>query len=555
MSEQSSEFESPECFEVIRDCRMEGLVIPLRSAAQSIRQQAREHHWERQCWRTSQVKYQRILPKAKPELDADEEEHAWLRVVALNDDFVEDIFWPQKRTYVLSHRQLINMWKAGNDIFQLSTPIESVPLHSLKSLRLVFSELDWKHGRQKVCRVRLVGDSRTKYIFKTVECQSDGWKTLYHELRQLLCMPRHPNILGPPEGLVYMHLGNIEVVDMAGDVLNGEIRLPICGFLLQEVQGITLYEELKHCYKPAHETETCRCFRGAARERLIAKWCRQLAETQLHILHHGNGLNRPGIYTDLKPNNIMITHSGRDIVLIDFESNGNWRDYRAPETHEFPHDDSISADFCRDCSRMGITAKSYKYYPDNDDVYRSSTPPNYDTDLHGWPKYGLSMAHLNKCPTHWNNSHTNPKTRPNVPRPLYSNPPWGYYYYFWTEATHREKEKAMVHSLCANCHQLVRGGLFPFWDELQGYFNYPIEKRLRKELYQAFPSDRSTLQEMLNEFKLWEAAAIERELDAQASARLKAILAKFRATQQRKNRARLLDEPKVVEGQRKKETL
>ncbi|KAA8907831.1 hypothetical protein FN846DRAFT_906461 [Sphaerosporella brunnea] len=435
------------------------------------------------------------------------------------------------------------MWKTGNDSFQLTTPIESVPLRSLMSLRLVFSELDWSPSRQKVCRVRIVGDiSGTKYIFKTIERSPTGWKHLYHELRQLLCMPRHPNILGPPESLIYMHLGNIEVIDMAGDVLNGEIRLPICGFLLQEVEGITLMKELEQCYEPAHKTQTCRCFRGLARERLVAKWCRQLAETQLHLLKHGNGLNRPGFYSDLKPNNIMITHSGRDIVLIDFESNGNWKGYRAEETHDTTvYDTSEDFQYCTRCRIMGISAKSYEKPEDHDDVYRHSTDQSRP-NLY-WPRLTSGdREHLNKCPAHWNNSCTNPRGRPNTPSLLYSNPPWGYYKPFWTKASHGAKEKAMVHALCYNCHELVMGGPNPS-RTIRGSFKYPIKVRLREELLAKWPHQRTSLRGMLHEFKLWEEAAIKREnlmlermqADAliPASARWDAMLADFRAAQEK----------------------
>ena len=125
---------------------------------------------------------------------------------------------------------------------------------------------------------------------------------LYHELRLLLSMPRHSNIIAPPRFLVTKQ-----------SVFGA--KHGVCGFILQYHAGGCLRDVL-----PLMVLRGC-----LGIERKI-KWAHQITSALLHIQE-----NAGQYYSDLRPDNVILTDSSEDIVLIDFEQRGNWSSWTAPE--------------------------------------------------------------------------------------------------------------------------------------------------------------------------------------------------------------------------------
>ena len=127
---------------------------------------------------------------------------------------------------------------------------------------------------------------------------------LYHELQLLLKIPPHPNIISRPRHLV---VGNVPST--------GHIKL--YGFILD--------------YHPRGNLADVLDARAASRTldlRDQIRWARQITST-LQVIQAGSAQ----FYSELKPNNLMLSDNGLDIKFIDFEQFGNWETFSAPEIH------------------------------------------------------------------------------------------------------------------------------------------------------------------------------------------------------------------------------
>jgi hypothetical protein len=425
--------------------------------------------------------------------------------IALDSGFVADVDGASRLCLIQSLIQLERQWAADSPFFKLQTSASSlpvVPLESLKLLNRIHNE-----GNKVHAVIHRDCSSTQGYVLKTIERSIGGWKYLYHELRLLLSIPPHPHIMPVPVALVSPTSGAYKgsVDDMAGDIYNIRRRIPICGFLMPYIQGTSLHEVL--AYHPRYQTTTAAscypCKDPVSRQLTKVKWCRQLAEALTHILRHGNGPNHPGFYSDLKPDNVLITTPGLDVLLLDFEQAGNRSRWRAPETVEHENFEVAKKKQCELCPTN--TTYTYKSF-----APRESTPEHWNGCEKHWtwspinpvnlpnspavttghayfrfhycrwweyktlgicpdsgntcehcPTGGYNTRtvneaqkstpeHMNSCEIHWAQDLTNPAILHNYPgyddKNYYSNPPFGYYKFF-TVVTQEEKEKAMVFSL------------------------------------------------------------------------------------------------------------
>ncbi|KAL2258490.1 hypothetical protein VTK26DRAFT_8181 [Humicola hyalothermophila] len=130
---------------------------------------------------------------------------------------------------------------------------------------------------------------------------------MYNELKMLLVLGGHPNIMSRPIG----------VVTKKGRFGN---RRGVCGFLLEWLPLGSLRDKLL-------QEDYLRTTSMAQRFR----WATQITEALAHV----NRLERAGFYPDLKPDNIVLREdvdSGMlDAVLIDFEQRGGWFAWSPPE--------------------------------------------------------------------------------------------------------------------------------------------------------------------------------------------------------------------------------
>ena len=132
-------------------------------------------------------------------------------------------------------------------------------------------------------------------IFKGVV---QGADRMYHELKVLLSMPSHPNIIGRPRHIILRKIQSME-------------EPIVCGFVLPYHSGGTLLEAIAK-----HNPLTIQ---------VKVKWMRQILSAFRHI-HSRAGT----FYSDLRLDNIVLTKE-EDVVLIDFEQHGSAQRWLHPK--------------------------------------------------------------------------------------------------------------------------------------------------------------------------------------------------------------------------------
>ncbi|KAF9894824.1 hypothetical protein FE257_004445 [Aspergillus nanangensis] len=132
-----------------------------------------------------------------------------------------------------------------------------------------------------------------------------GIARMYHEIRLLLQLPPHANIVSKPIFLVTR-------------AERGCDKPIVCGYIIPYFDGGTL-EALINRTSWAEISQ---------RQRL--KWSRQILSALRHILERGHTY-----YSELKPDNILLSHGG-EMVLTDFEQSGNWAHWFPPPIAEPP---------------------------------------------------------------------------------------------------------------------------------------------------------------------------------------------------------------------------
>lgn len=194
---------------------------------------------------------------------------------------------------LLSLERLKEMWKLPNSIWP-----ESI---ELDILRLIVQIHD------SVSKVRIPSKhDDNQFIFKSAT--SDA-KSLYHELKNLLSLPRHQNIMPPP----------LYLVTISNRYQKGQLKL--CGLIFPyfptgSLAGILTKRKIS-CPMDAQELSS------------KLQWCNQIVSGLIAIND-----SPVRFYSELKPDNILlnVADDGKEsLVLIDFEQMGNWMDFSPPE--------------------------------------------------------------------------------------------------------------------------------------------------------------------------------------------------------------------------------
>ncbi|PHH70355.1 hypothetical protein CDD80_6066 [Ophiocordyceps camponoti-rufipedis] len=149
-----------------------------------------------------------------------------------------------------------------------------------------------------VCLVNIAGST---LIFKAITSYT---KYLYHELRQLLVIPQHPNIIARPLHLVTKRCGFGNKVAVVGFTVENHVH----GSLRDLIPFLQLHGQISLKDK--------------------VKWSLQLASA----LRHLRKSMRHFYYPDLRLDNIVLSESG-DVVMVDFEQRGVWCEFAAPEVN------------------------------------------------------------------------------------------------------------------------------------------------------------------------------------------------------------------------------
>lgn len=147
--------------------------------------------------------------------------------------------------------------------------------------------------------------SSDTFVFKST---TDEVRFLYDELRALLEMEGHPNILPKPLYIVTKKCA-----------FGGKVG--VCGFIMEYHLAGTLRDVLWR----TRGSETL-----SLRDRM--RWAKQLVSALQHI-----NKSELGFYSDLKPTNILMVASNEardmDILLIDFEQRCSWYSWSPPEVY------------------------------------------------------------------------------------------------------------------------------------------------------------------------------------------------------------------------------
>jgi hypothetical protein len=149
-----------------------------------------------------------------------------------------------------------------------------------------------------------LGDGKEQVVFKSVLQEQ---RYMYNELKMLLSLDRHANVMSRPVG----------VVTKKGRFGN---RRGVCGFLLEWFPLGSLRDRL---LRDDYEKTTSIAQRF--------RWAKQVTEALIHINRH----ERSGFYPDLKPDNVVLTEDTDtgmlNAVLIDLEQRGGWFAWSPPE--------------------------------------------------------------------------------------------------------------------------------------------------------------------------------------------------------------------------------
>nr|BAV32170.1 hypothetical protein [Sordaria araneosa] len=138
----------------------------------------------------------------------------------------------------------------------------------------------------------------TVAVFKS---GSDGFHHILHELKLMLTIPPHANIIGPPLATVTKKSG-----------FGG--KQGVYGFLIPYFPSGSLRDIL-----PARSLAQTLCMS------IKVRWCIQVTSALLHLFERARTF-----YSDLRPDNVLLDSEGQ-AILCDLEQRGSWHEWCPPE--------------------------------------------------------------------------------------------------------------------------------------------------------------------------------------------------------------------------------
>ena len=178
-------------------------------------------------------------------------------------------------------------------------------------------------------------EGRGEVVFKSVLQEQ---RYMYNELKMLLMLGQHPNVMPRPVG----------VVTKKGRFGS---RRGVCGLLLEWFPLGALRERL---LREDYQTTT-------SMERKF-RWARQLTQALVHINAH----EQAGFYPDLKPDNIVLREDAAsgmlDAVLIDLEQRGGWYAWSPPEIAYLEYLEILASGLPEGSLKDELVAQLREYY-------------------------------------------------------------------------------------------------------------------------------------------------------------------------------------------------
>ncbi|KAE9378479.1 hypothetical protein N431DRAFT_541917 [Stipitochalara longipes BDJ] len=248
-------------------------------------------------------------------------------------------------SHLLSIDALREMWRLQDELMPMA-----IDLHQLKFVRRLYSS---------ICLIEHDGK------FMVFKSSTGSPSAVYHEIKVLLSLPPHPNIVGPPKALV----------TISGDSHDGKGL--VCGFLLDYYELGSL-----EAYLPQYRDSD-----SLSRQDQI-RWSLELTSALIHI-HSQAGM----FYSDLKLDNILLRmiDEKMSIVLVDFEQSRNLYTWAPPEIFYVEWIAELS--FRGLARNDGLTDQMMLEFRTVIEQYFSSRgvahpvlvkPWNYDNPDHGW---------------------------------------------------------------------------------------------------------------------------------------------------------------------------
>ena len=160
-------------------------------------------------------------------------------------------------------------------------------------------------GSARVVKIAKSRHNQPLYVFKGVDFLTylenpkgfGDWRdAFYHEIRTVCSLPKHPNIVTPPD--IYVQANAIDDYNE---------RRFLCGALFPILGDNNLDEEI----------EKSNLDRSRLNLMEKAKWSYQMASAtaHTHLIAHT-------FHMDIKPSNFVVSRSKRDLILIDWEQSG-----------------------------------------------------------------------------------------------------------------------------------------------------------------------------------------------------------------------------------------
>jgi len=215
------------------------------------------------------------------------------------------------RMYPLE-RQLLPFSRLPN---VLGLPQESIP-EAIDISRLgIVQQL-----HDSVCLVRIALDQGHPSNLQghsglwVMKALTSGTKYLYHELRALLNMEPHPNVISRPTFLVTKHC------KFGG-------KTAVVGFVSTYHAGGSLRDSLPLLRMHGH-----------LRLEDQLRWATQLASAVVHVRERGRMF-----YPDLRLDNVVLSASS-NVVMVDFEQRGVWCEFASPEVNALEYVRILASD-------------------------------------------------------------------------------------------------------------------------------------------------------------------------------------------------------------------
>ncbi|KAL2184584.1 hypothetical protein L209DRAFT_514859 [Thermothelomyces heterothallicus CBS 203.75] len=242
---------------------------------------------------------------------------------------------------------------------------EAVDIASLSTVQELYDSVCLVRMRKrKACQE---GDGL--WIFKAL---TSNTKYLFLELRNLLLMEPHPNIISRPQYLVTKRC-----------LFGG--KTAVVGFLM-----------------PYHEHGSVRDklplmrIHGHLKLEQQVRWASQLASAVLHI-HERGGM----FYPDLRLDNVVLSATN-DLVMIDFEQRGVWCEFASPEVNAIEYVRILASDELDDANpgipeetRGHFAARLNQILPDWDVLQASE---DYSAPRpHGYSNYNIAWLALDEA--------------------------------------------------------------------------------------------------------------------------------------------------------------